>query len=569
MRMKLFLVAACGLMVAVGSRSLAGPLNPPSGPVAPTAKPLSEVEPRTAINATNTPGDPLSDTSPSTFKITQPGSYYLTANVAGEAGKAGIEITADGVTVDLNGFIVAGAGTNGISAVSTTLNNIVIRNGTVQLSGVDGINLPDCSNARVEHVTVVSNAGFGIEVGSRATVMNCIARANANTGIIVGNESIISDCVSSLNTNAGGVNPRGIQAGARVVISRCVVNNNEGNGLLAGVGSRITDCTVASNGFAGISTAQSCVISGCVSQSNATGFSTDFGTVISACTARDNSGTGFNINAYNVVTDCTALGNNVGFDVFTNARLTRCVAQGSASHGFSINSSSLTECSAVSNSGHGFNVLATAPGTSFAGCSASANVLNGFNILAARARLSDCQAEGNTQSGVVINVASSLDESHVQSCILSNNGVSGLTTNASTSIIDCNVSNNSGAGISILSSCTVRGCTVNSNIGSGIGAGSSNIIQNNTISSNAAGVAGAGNAGILCTSDDNRIEGNYLISNAQDGIRLNAAGNLVIRNTLSRSGTTINAAANNRIAQIITLTTTGFVSTDPNANIIY
>ncbi len=563
------MLAACGLMVAVGSRTLAGPLNPPAGPVAPTAKPLSDVEARIAINATNTPGDPLSDASPSTFKISQPGSYYLTANVAGEAGKAGIEITADGVTVDLNGFIVAGAGTNGISAVGTSLNNIVIRNGTVQLSGIDGINLPDCSNARVEHVTVVSNVGFGIEVGSRATVLNCIARANANTGIIAGNESIISDCVSSLNTNAGGVNPRGIQAGARAVISRCVVNNNEGNGLLAGIGSRLTDCTVASNGFAGISTAQSCIISGCISQSNASGFVLDFGTTISACTARDNTGTGFSINAFNVVTDCTALGNNVGFDVFTNARLTRCVAQGSASHGFSINSSSLTECSAMSNSGHGFNVLATAPGTSFTGCAATGNVLSGFNILSARARLTDCQAERNTQNGVLINVANGLDEAHVQSCIISENGVSGLTTNSSTSVIDCNVSNNGGVGISVQSSCTVRGCTLTSNVGSGIRATSSNIIQNNTLSSNALGVAGAGSAGILCTSDDNRVEGNFLVSNTQDGIRLNAAGNLVIRNTLSRNGTTINAAANNRIAQIITITTTGFVSTDPNANIIY
>ncbi len=34
----------------------AGDLNPPSGPVTPTMKTLTEVEPRIAINATNTPG---------------------------------------------------------------------------------------------------------------------------------------------------------------------------------------------------------------------------------------------------------------------------------------------------------------------------------------------------------------------------------------------------------------------------------------------------------------------------------------------------------------------------------
>ena len=42
------------------------------------------------------------------FKITQPGSYYLTSNVTGVAGKAGIEVTAPNVTIDLRGFELLG-----------------------------------------------------------------------------------------------------------------------------------------------------------------------------------------------------------------------------------------------------------------------------------------------------------------------------------------------------------------------------------------------------------------------------------------------------------------------------
>src|SRR5678815_4185257 len=79
-----------------------GLLTPPGTP-APTMKTLDQVEPRVAINATNTPGD-----TDSLFKITQPGSYYLTGNITGVAGKHGIAIAASGVTVDLNGFDVAG-----------------------------------------------------------------------------------------------------------------------------------------------------------------------------------------------------------------------------------------------------------------------------------------------------------------------------------------------------------------------------------------------------------------------------------------------------------------------------
>ena len=50
------------------------------------------------MNATNTPG-----TATAVFKITQPGSYYLTGNI-GALSKSGIEIAANNVTLDLMGF---------------------------------------------------------------------------------------------------------------------------------------------------------------------------------------------------------------------------------------------------------------------------------------------------------------------------------------------------------------------------------------------------------------------------------------------------------------------------------
>jgi hypothetical protein len=55
---------------------IAGPLAPPPGPIASSYKTLSEVEPRTAVNATNTPGD-----AGCVYRISQHGSYYLTGNI--------------------------------------------------------------------------------------------------------------------------------------------------------------------------------------------------------------------------------------------------------------------------------------------------------------------------------------------------------------------------------------------------------------------------------------------------------------------------------------------------------
>jgi hypothetical protein len=104
------------LAMLVASAVVAGPLVPPLGPVAPTGKTLAEVEPRIAINLANTPGD-----ADSLFKITQPGSYYLTGNITGVTARHGIEIVASNVTLDLRGFEVRGvAGSlNGIRVEGT------------------------------------------------------------------------------------------------------------------------------------------------------------------------------------------------------------------------------------------------------------------------------------------------------------------------------------------------------------------------------------------------------------------------------------------------------------------
>src|SRR3954470_4200181 len=93
-----------------------GTLTPPGAP-APTMKTLDQVEPRTPIDATHTPGD-----ADSLFKITQPGSYYLTANVTGVPAKHGVEIAASGVTLDLNGFDLVGV-PGSLDGVSVTLLN--------------------------------------------------------------------------------------------------------------------------------------------------------------------------------------------------------------------------------------------------------------------------------------------------------------------------------------------------------------------------------------------------------------------------------------------------------------
>ena len=99
-RRKVATLGALAVAVSLGYwMTEAGPLDPPAGPVASTGR----FGPRTEVNEANTPGG-----SSSLFRITQPGSYYLGGNITGVAGKNGIEIDADEVTLDLNGFALLG-----------------------------------------------------------------------------------------------------------------------------------------------------------------------------------------------------------------------------------------------------------------------------------------------------------------------------------------------------------------------------------------------------------------------------------------------------------------------------
>src|SRR5262245_35397859 len=125
------------LIIAAGAAIGAGPLEPPAGGVLPTMKPLDQLEPRIAIDAVNTPGD-----ADSMFRIAKPGSYYLTGNFIGEAGKAGIEIAASGVTLDLMGFTLKGVqgSLDGVTTDGPQL-TLVLRNGSVTDWSGDGVDL--------------------------------------------------------------------------------------------------------------------------------------------------------------------------------------------------------------------------------------------------------------------------------------------------------------------------------------------------------------------------------------------------------------------------------------------
>ncbi|MCL4220890.1 MAG: hypothetical protein KJZ65_05940 [Phycisphaerales bacterium] len=180
------------------SAALPGPLTPPPGAISPTGKPLTEIEPRIAINATNTPGD-----ATTLFKITAPGSYYLTGDIVGVSGKHGIRIDADDVTIDFNGFTLRGPG-SGVGLIDRdteqqpSIKNITLRNGTV--TGWNyGLSMPYCQSARVEHMNFASNALYGTTMNGALVAIGCTLSGSTYVGLENQGDGVVINCLASGN----------------------------------------------------------------------------------------------------------------------------------------------------------------------------------------------------------------------------------------------------------------------------------------------------------------------------------------------------------------------------------
>lgn len=275
------------LFIAAGL-ALAGPLNPPSGPIAPTGKTTQEVfdkvaaaEPRVAINATNTPG-----ISGCVFLISQPGSYYLTQDLIGVPGKSGIWIGASNVTIDLNGFSVRGNGSSGAGIASSDfVSRLEVRNGTVNGWGAGGIDLVPYSPRAciVRNVKVHLNLSGGIKVSDSASIIDCRAFDNTGFGISALSNGEIVGCHAERNSSDG------IAVGNNTLIDRCVALDNSGDGISASTGSTVTNSIASDN--------------------TAHGFNLTSSIRATNCSANSNGGYGFYAEQSVTITDCHAVGN--------------------------------------------------------------------------------------------------------------------------------------------------------------------------------------------------------------------------------------------------------------------
>ena len=187
----LFVVAAMTGIVS------GGPLDPPGAPSATGT--LPQVEPRSPI-------PPVGWNGTFPIVINQPGSYFFTRSLTGVGFNAGIEISADNVSLDLNGFTLTGPGGAVGSGILVQgqreglhISNGVVRNWDAGINGwwAGG----EAVYSRVDHITAIDNSFSGIVLGFDSEIIDC--NASGNFYGIYTHYSVVRGCHVTDNSGYG------------------------------------------------------------------------------------------------------------------------------------------------------------------------------------------------------------------------------------------------------------------------------------------------------------------------------------------------------------------------------
>lgn len=296
---------SCAIALSLSATfALAGDLNPPPGPVAPTFKTLDEVEPSTPINTL--PGSGLA-----VHEITQPGAYHLTGNITSPgAGMHAIRSLAEGVTIDLNGFAIIGDTTETLPAIQLTTANRV-HNGTIDNWGGGGVRT--VSSAVIEDIILdFVRGGPSIDVDRGCVIRRCTFRACnfmvLDDGTLLSEihtrdmaEAIVSPDargVTIMNSFFDGQNTAGFDSvivlGDDAKLANVTVSEEGNTGLTAGDNASVIACTFSGNNTTnnpGLLLRNNALVRDCsISSYGGFGIESNFGGVFTNNAVFDNGG---------------------------------------------------------------------------------------------------------------------------------------------------------------------------------------------------------------------------------------------------------------------------------------
>jgi hypothetical protein len=179
--------------------------------------------------------------------IAEPGSYVLASNLdltidqGATPDTDAIQITADNVKLDMNGFSILGPAVCSGDPVTACDPTGAVEAG----SGVDACTGGECvKNTTVVDGTIHGMPGKGLRLGDGARVERVRAEEDGEGGIQIGNGGAVSDCQAI---------------------------RNDAFGISAGDSSRLTHNTGTGNGGPGVSTGDDSLVAGNVLTGNVIG----------------------------------------------------------------------------------------------------------------------------------------------------------------------------------------------------------------------------------------------------------------------------------------------------------
>ncbi len=140
---------------------------------------------------------------PFPYLIGGSGSYRLTGNLVVPSGVDGLIVSANYVTIDLNGFSIIGDG-GAVYGISASVVGTTVENGTITGFSQAGVYVGDDSIVKSVHVDS-NTAGYGIDAGNNAVIEGCTANSNSRgINCRLSRCSIIGNTLN--NNSAAGVN---------------------------------------------------------------------------------------------------------------------------------------------------------------------------------------------------------------------------------------------------------------------------------------------------------------------------------------------------------------------------
>jgi parallel beta-helix repeat protein len=498
MRTAMAIGTALSLALIANSIHAQGSLTPPGAP-GETMKTLDQVEARTLIDTPHT-------------TIDQPGSYYLATNLVANSPAGVISITADNVSLDLNGFSIIGGPSNGNGiSISTAADNVQVFNGTIR----------DCPH-------------LGIYAG-KAT------RCAFRDLVILGNGADLALYA-------------GLNAGSGAIVENCRIENNDHIGLWVSSGGKVVGNTISDNATKGLYiTGTGNYVADNIVKGNTTNYNISAGNQLNLllCEIPETLNWPCSVKLAGTLT-CTQAGvdgitvaaNDVTIDmaghtlIGPGANSENGIAQADTFRNLTVRNGKLVHWEGYAG------IHASGTSTILSGIQATTNL---FGIISGEgATVSDCTVSANIYTGITVG-----DGSTVRLCTASRNGANGIQ-GSETYISGCTTRDNVGSGISASDGCRVTDCESSSN-----GFGSND------------------GSGIYVIGANCRIDGNTVIGN-NHGIKVATSGNFIVRNAASDNTTNYLITANNKVGVIVSAPNSGAISgstggagvgsTDPWAN---